>query len=116
VTPPFPCFQGAGAISRELLPLFYGRIGLFRNQPGDKVPAKADVVISVGYDPVEYGPDAENAGRRASIIHIDDYPCDSHVEDPLCVSAGDAGRRDEGGTQIVQGSRSRGAFGSETCP
>jgi hypothetical protein len=32
------------------------------------------------------------------------------------VSAGDAGRRDEGGTQIVQGSRSRGAFGSETCP
>jgi acetolactate synthase I/II/III large subunit len=69
-------FQGAGAISRELLPLFYGRIGLFRNQPGDKVLAKADVVISVGYDPVEYGPDAWNAGKRASIIHIDDYPCE----------------------------------------
>jgi acetolactate synthase I/II/III large subunit len=41
-------FQGAGAISRELLPLFYGRVGLFRNQPGDKVLAKADVVITVG--------------------------------------------------------------------
>jgi acetolactate synthase-1/2/3 large subunit len=40
-------FQGAGAISRELLPLFYGRIGLFRNQPADKVLAKADVVVSV---------------------------------------------------------------------
>ena len=69
-------FQGAGAISRELLPLFYGRVGLFRNQPGDKVLAKADVVISVGYDPVEYGPDAWNVGKHASIIHIDDYPCD----------------------------------------
>jgi acetolactate synthase-1/2/3 large subunit len=68
-------FHG-GAISRELLPLFYGRIGLFRNQPGDKVLAKADVVISVGYDPVEYGPDAWNVGKRARIIHIDDYPCD----------------------------------------
>jgi acetolactate synthase I/II/III large subunit len=69
-------FQGAGVISRDLLPLFYGRVGLFRNQPGDKVLAKADVVISVGYDPVEYGPDAWNVGKRASIIHIDDYPCD----------------------------------------
>jgi len=24
----------------------------------------------------EYGPDAWNVGKRASIIHIDDYPCD----------------------------------------
>jgi acetolactate synthase-1/2/3 large subunit len=69
-------FQGAGAISRQLLPLFYGRIGLFRNQPGDKVLAKADVVITVGYDPVEYGPDAWNAARQAKIIHIDDFPAD----------------------------------------
>ena len=38
--------------------------------------AKADVVISVGYDPVEYGPDAWNVGKRARIIQIDDYPCD----------------------------------------
>ena len=69
-------FQGAGAISRDLLPLFFGRIGLFRNQPGDKLLAKADVVLTVGYDPVEYGPDAWNVARRASIIHLDDYPCD----------------------------------------
>lgn len=33
-------FQGAGAISRELLPLFFGRVGLFRNQPGDKLLAR----------------------------------------------------------------------------
>ena len=69
-------FQGAGAISRELLPLFFGRIGLFRNQPGDQLLARADVVFTVGYDPVEYGPDAWNADRRAHIIHLDDYPAD----------------------------------------
>jgi acetolactate synthase I/II/III large subunit len=69
-------FQGAGAISRDLLPLFYGRIGLFRNQPADKLLAKADVVITVGYDPVEYGPEEWNAAKRARIIHLDDYPCD----------------------------------------
>ena len=69
-------FQGAGAISRDLLSLFFGRIGLFRNQPGDKLLAKADVVLTIGYDPVEYGPDAWNAKRAATIIHLDDYPAD----------------------------------------
>ena len=69
-------FQGAGAISRELLPLFFGRIGLFRNQPGDKLLAKADVVLTIGYDPVEYDPSSWNTARRASIIHLDDYPCE----------------------------------------
>ncbi len=69
-------FQGAGAISRELLPLYFGRIGLFRNQPGDKLLAKADLVLTVGYDPVEYEPGNWNIARRASIIHLDDTPCD----------------------------------------
>ena len=55
---------------------FCCRIGLFRNQPGDELLAKADVVLTVGYDPVEYGPEARNAAHRASIIHLDDYPCD----------------------------------------
>jgi len=65
-------YQGAGAISRELASHFYGRIGLFRNQPGDKVLARADVVLTIGYDPVEYGPDAWNAAGRATILHLDD--------------------------------------------
>jgi acetolactate synthase-1/2/3 large subunit len=30
-------FQAAGAISKELVHLFFGRVGLFRNQPGDKI-------------------------------------------------------------------------------
>ena len=69
-------FQGAGAISHQLVPLFFGRIGLFRNQPGDKVLEKADVVLTIGYDPVECGPEAWNARRAATIIHLDDYPAD----------------------------------------
>ena len=69
-------FQGAGAVSRELLPLFFGRVGLFRNQPGDKVLARADVVLTVGYDPVEYDPSFWNVGKARTIIHLDNYPCD----------------------------------------
>ena len=33
--------------------LFFGRLGLFRNQPGDKLLAKSDLVLTVGYDPTE---------------------------------------------------------------
>jgi acetolactate synthase-1/2/3 large subunit len=69
-------FQGAGAISRELLPLFFGRVGLFRNQPGDKVLARADVVLTVGFDPVEYDPGFWNVGKTRTIIHLDSSPCD----------------------------------------
>ena len=69
-------FQGAGAVSRELLPLFFGRVGLFRNQPGDKVLARADVVVTIGYDPVEYDPSFWNVGKGRTIIHLDNYPCD----------------------------------------
>ena len=47
-------FQVAGAISKDLVPLFSGRVGLFRNQPGDKLLAKADIIICVGYDAYEY--------------------------------------------------------------
>ena len=65
-------YQGAGTASRELAANFYGRIGLFRNQPGDKLLAQADVVLTIGYDPVEYGPDAWNAAGRATILHLDD--------------------------------------------
>ena len=69
-------FQGAGAISRELLSLFFGRVGLFRNQPGDKVLARADVVLTIGYDPVEYDPGFWNVGKARAIIHLDSLPCD----------------------------------------
>src|SRR5262249_48911432 len=49
-------FQAAGVISRALEDYFLGRVGLFRNQPGDLIVAQADVLIAVGYDAVEYDP------------------------------------------------------------
>lgn len=65
-------FQAAGAISKELVHLFYGRIGLFRNQPGDKMIAHADLVITVGYDQAEYDANQWNTtGDRLPIIHMD---------------------------------------------
>ena len=44
-------FQAAGVVSRELEDHFVGRVGLFRNQPGDIVIGHADVLVTVGYDP-----------------------------------------------------------------
>jgi acetolactate synthase-1/2/3 large subunit len=90
--PTIGTFQGAGAVSRDLLPLFFGRIGLFRNQPGDKLLAKADVVLTVGYDPVEYDPGFWNVGAGRAIIHLDDYPCeiDNHYQ-PEIELRGDVG-------------------------
>src|SRR4029077_10741393 len=50
---------------------FGGRVGLFHNQPADKLLDAADVVVAIGYDPVEYEPGLWNKGRRRNLIHID---------------------------------------------
>ena len=64
-------FQGAGIISRELEDDFFGRVGLFRNQPGDQLLKKSDLVIAIGYDPIEYEPRNWNSDRSANIVVID---------------------------------------------
>ncbi|MDL1930805.1 acetolactate synthase AlsS [Ligilactobacillus salivarius] len=64
-------FQGAGIIPRELEGDFFGRVGLFRNQPGDQLLKHADLVIAVGYDPIEYEPRNWNNEGDANIIVID---------------------------------------------
>ena len=64
-------FQGAGVISRDLEHTFYGRIGLFRNQPGDFLLKRSDLVIAVGYDPIEYEARNWNAEIDSRIIVID---------------------------------------------
>ena len=64
-------FQGAGIIPRELEDDFFGRVGLFRNQPGDQFSKLADLVITVGYDPIEYEPRNWNNEGDANIIVID---------------------------------------------
>jgi acetolactate synthase-1/2/3 large subunit len=69
-------FQGAGVVSRDLEDHFVGRVGLFRNQPGDILISHADVLVTVGFDPVEYDPRLWNSDPRRTVIHIDEIPAD----------------------------------------
>ena len=64
-------FQGAGIIPRELEDDFFGRVVLFRNQPGDQLLKKSDLIIAIGYDPIEYEPRNWNSDRSANIVVID---------------------------------------------
>lgn len=79
---PFPVvgtFQAAGVIPRDLEHLFVGRVGLFRNQPGDVLLQKADLVVTIGFNPVEYDPEQWNSDGSAKIIHIDYQKADIHL-------------------------------------
>jgi acetolactate synthase-1/2/3 large subunit len=69
-------FQATGVLSRELLPWFAGRVGLFHNQPADRLLDGADLVITIGYDPIEYEAALWNRGHRRPVVHIDAVPCD----------------------------------------
>jgi len=69
-------FQAAGVVSRELEDHFVGRVGLFRNQPGDILINHADVLVTVGFDPVEYDPRFWNSYPTRTLIHIDEVPAD----------------------------------------
>lgn len=65
-------FQGAGVISRDLEPeTFFGRIGLFRNQTGDKLLQQADLVVTLGYDAIEYEPRNWNKENNLNIVPLD---------------------------------------------
>ncbi|WP_329128583.1 acetolactate synthase AlsS [Streptomyces sp. NBC_01476] len=77
-------FQAAGVVSRELEEHYLGRVGLFRNQPGDEILGSADVVVTIGYDPVEYDPGLWNVSSP-QIIHIDTIPAqiDNHYKPAL---------------------------------
>lgn len=70
-------FQAAGAVPPDRVDCFGGRVGLFHNQPADRLLDGADVVLSVGFDPVEYDPMLWNAGRARTLIHCDAVPADA---------------------------------------
>lgn len=74
--PVLETFQAAGCISRDLKHLYFGRLGLFRNQPGDRLLAKSDLVITIGYDPTEYDPFSWNVDEDLRIVHVDVKGCD----------------------------------------
>jgi acetolactate synthase I/II/III large subunit len=67
-------FQAAGAVSMNLFSNFGGRVGQINNQPGDEILAAGDLVITIGYDPVEYWPSIWNQGKNRLIVHVDALP------------------------------------------
>jgi catabolic acetolactate synthase len=69
-------FQAAGAVPYELRHLFYGRVGLFRNQTGDRLLAKSDLILCIGYDPTEYNANQWNPDANLNIVHMDYTSCD----------------------------------------
>ena len=69
-------YQGAGVVPREHFDRFGGRVGLFRTQPADRILDAADLVITIGYDPIEFEPSLWNFGKKRSLIHIDAMPAD----------------------------------------
>lgn len=69
-------YQGAGVVPQAHLDCFGGRVGLFHNQPGDRLLDAADVVVAVGFDPIEYDPSLWNGGAGRTIVHIDAMPAD----------------------------------------
>ena len=68
-------FQAAGVVTRELAPTsYFGRIGLFRNQVGDRLLRQSDLVVTIGYDAIEYEPRNWNAAKNATIVNLDTIP------------------------------------------
>ncbi|MFD1561171.1 acetolactate synthase AlsS [Paraburkholderia silviterrae] len=69
-------FQAAGAVGVAQFGKFAGRVGLWNNQPGDRLLDQADVVVTIGYNPVEYEPPKWNKHVRRTLIHVDAVPAD----------------------------------------
>jgi acetolactate synthase I/II/III large subunit len=69
-------FQAAGAAGAILFDNFGGRVGQIANQPADRLLDSSDLVITLGYDPIEYWPALWNARRQRRIIHVDVLPAD----------------------------------------
>ncbi len=67
-------FEAAGTLSRDHLSQFAGRVGYIKNQPGDALLTGADLVLTIGYDAVEYDPTEWLNGSAARVIHLDSIP------------------------------------------
>jgi acetolactate synthase-1/2/3 large subunit len=73
-------FQAAGAIGAHLWTSFGGRVGQVANQSGDRLLDAADLIITIGYDPVEYWPEEWNKGKARKLVHIDVEPASLDVD------------------------------------
>jgi acetolactate synthase-1/2/3 large subunit len=85
-------FQAAGAVSREEFAYFGGRVGQIANQPADALLDSADLVLTIGYDAVEYWPSHWNKDKERPIIHIDVVPANIENDySPAVELVGDIG-------------------------
>ena len=99
-------FQAAGVVSRELEEHFVGRVGLFRNQPGDILISRADVLVTIGLDPVEYHPRLWNPDPTRTVVHIDEMPADiDHHYQPTVELRGDIAATLTALTRLLSGLR-----------
>lgn len=86
-------FEAAGVVSRDLVDRFVGRVGYVRNQPGDALLRKADAVLTIGYDMVEYDPTVWHSHDRSVVIHVDENPAGlDRSYQPAVEVLGDIGR------------------------
>jgi len=68
-------FQGAGGwVAAASGATYAGRVGLFRNQPADKLLDQADAILTIGYDPIEYDPSIWNTDLKRPVISVDSIP------------------------------------------
>ncbi len=68
--PVITTFQASGMVAKRNFSKFVGHVGLFRNEPGDVLIESSDLILAVGFDPVEYDPEIWNAKRDKDIIHL----------------------------------------------
>jgi len=69
-------WEAAGIVPRERADCYLGRVGLFHNQPGDRLLAAADVIVTIGFEEVEYDPALWNRDSSATLIHINNRAAD----------------------------------------
>jgi acetolactate synthase I/II/III large subunit len=99
-------FQAAGAAGAMLSSNFGGRVGQLANQPADRLLDSADLVITIGYDPVEYWPPLWNEGKQRKIVHVDVLPADlDNNYCPYVELTGDIAQTLQALTSLIERSR-----------
>ncbi len=77
-------FMGKGALPRSDSHCLY-TIGLQGGDYANCAIDEADLVVCIGYDPVEYGPSYWNRGMPTPVIHIDFTPAEIDRAYPVAV-------------------------------
>ncbi len=63
-------YQSAGAMSKELDDLFFGRVSLWKTTPADAMIKASDLLIIIGHNNFEEDPILINSDKSSKIIHI----------------------------------------------